>query len=151
MNTKANVTAIARSVPDEAAPPPDPLGLARLLLEQLAAIPWVGLGAIGAGFGVGLLAFYFRSIDFVPPDISSVLGASVFVAMLAFVLSAWVVVSLVGPLWMYREMGLPPVVIADGQEAPRAAALALPALQLLGVGLFLSLWAFTSRARRQRQ
>jgi hypothetical protein len=66
MNTKADETAIARSVPDEAAPPPDPLGLARLLLEQLAAIPWVGLGAIGTGFGVGLLAFYFRSIDFVP-------------------------------------------------------------------------------------
>lgn len=140
MHTKADETAIARSVPDEVAPPPDPVELARLLLQQLAAFPWVGFGAIGSGFGVALLAFYFRSIDFVPPDIPSVLGASVFVAMLAFALSVWVVVSLVGPLWMYREMGLPPVVIADGPAAPRAAALGLPALQLLGVGLFLLLW-----------
>lgn len=140
MNTKADETAIDRPVPDMAAPPPDPVGLARLLLEQLAAMPWVGLGAIGTGFGVTLLAFYFRSIDFVPPDIPSVLGASVFVAMLAFALAAWVVVSLVGPLWMYRETDLPPVVWADGQRASRAAALALPALQLLGVGLFLLLW-----------
>jgi len=139
MNTKADETAIDRAVLDEAAPPPDPVGLARLLLKQLADIPWVGLGAIGTGFGVALLAFYFRSIDFVPPDIPSVLGASVLVAMLAFALGAWVVVSLVGPLWMHREMGLAPVVMADGQGAPRAAALALPALQLLGVGLFLSL------------
>lgn len=140
MNSKVDETAIDRSVPDVAASPPDPVGLARLLLEQLAAIPWVALGAIGTGFGVALLTFYFQSIDFVPPDIPSVLGASVFVAMLAFALGVWVVVSLVGPLWMYREMGLPPVVVADGQGAPRAAALALPAVQLLGVGLFLSLW-----------
>lgn len=140
MKTETDDTAIAPSAPEGAEPPPDPVETARLLLQLLAAIPWVGLGAIGTGFGVALLAFYFWSIDYVPPDIPSILSASVFVAMLAFALCLWVVVSLVGPLWMHREMGLPPVVMADAPVAHRAAAFALPALQLLGVGLFLLLW-----------
>ena len=137
MKTDANGQVKVRSVPDDADPISDPVELTRLLLQQLAAIPWVGLGAIGTGFGVALLVFYFRSIDFVPSDVPSVLGASVFVAMLAFAFYLWVLVSLVGPLWAYRATKLSPQQEAHEKATHLVANLGLPALQFLGVGVFL--------------
>lgn len=140
MNAAVDKEASNLKESSDVAPPIDPMETALLLLQQLAAVPWVGLGAIGTGVGVALLAFYFRSIDYMPAEIPSILGASVFVAMLAFAFCLWVVMSLVGPLWAFRTSGLSPDAEADGQLLPRASAVALPALQFLGVGLFFLLW-----------
>ncbi len=79
----------------------DPWDVVKRLFQRIGALPWVAFGAIGTGCGVALLHFYFRSIDFIPADIPSILGASVFVAMLAFAFYMWVVLSLIAPLWGY--------------------------------------------------
>lgn len=107
-----------------------PMELVKRLFEQMAAFPWVACGAIGTGFGVALLYFYFRSIDFIPADIPSLFGASLFVAMLAFALFVWVVASLIAPLWAYRE--------ADFDDPNGDGGVSgLWALQLLSAGAFL--------------
>lgn len=114
----------------------DPRQLAGSLLRKLADIPWMGLGAIGTGVGVALLYAYFRSIDFMPSDIPSILAASVFVALLALGFYLVVVLALVAPVWAYREFGLPIAAVLDRPTSPRERW-GLPALQVLGVGLFL--------------
>lgn len=117
--------------------PVDPKQLAAALLRRLHRVPWVSLGAIGTGLGVGLLFAYFRSIDFMPSDIPSILGASVFVALLALVLYLGTVLSLMAPVWAFREFGLS-VAPSETMTRPRLLVhLALPSLQFLGVGLFL--------------
>lgn len=126
----------AGGVDDLGEPAPDPKRLAGSLLRTLHDIPWVSLGAIGTGVGVALLYAYFRSIDFMPSDIPSILGASVFVALLALGFYLWVVLSLIGPVWAFRELGLP---VASPQDRPASGfeRWSLPALQVLGVGLLL--------------
>lgn len=136
MNASTDAAGESAPTPDRERPPADPKPLRSLLLMQLHGIPWVGFGAIGSGIGVALLSFYFKSIDFVPPDIPSVLGASVFVAMMAVAFSVLVVASLVAPLWAYREGGMD-AYGADDKGVRTAAALTLPALQFLGAGAFL--------------
>ena len=126
----------AGGVDDLGEPAPDPKRLAGSLMRTLHDIPWVSLGAIGTGVGVALLYAYFRSIDFMPSDIPSILGASVFVALLALGFYLWVVLSLIGPVWAFREFGLP-VAPASDRPTSRLGGWGLPALQVLGVGLFL--------------
>ncbi len=110
--------------------PIQPMDLLKRLLRYMGAIPWVTLGAIGTGCGVALLYFYFRSIDFVPADISAILSASLFVALLATAFYLYTVVSLLLPLWAYREAGLD-----DQNEVLRPSS--LWALQVAGTGAFL--------------
>jgi hypothetical protein len=118
---------------------PNPKELARLFLQQVAALPWVGFGAIGTGIGVALLYFYFESIDFVPADIPSILSASLLVAMLAFAFYMWVVASLIAPLWSYRHSKLQFATHVIDKSTGLSDALALPSLQFLGVGSLLLL------------
>lgn len=114
----------------------DPRQLAGSLLRTLNGIPWLGFGAIGTAVGVALLYAYFRSIDFMPSDIASILAASVFVALLALGFYLVVVLALIGPVWAFREFGLPVVSVPDRPASP-LESWGLPALQVLGVGLFL--------------
>lgn len=115
-------------------PPWEPTVLLRSLWEQLAAIPWISLGAIGTGVGVALLYFYFHSIDFIPADIPAILGASVVVAMLALAFYLWMLLSLIAPIWVFREAKLQPAQSESGKSL--GMRWGLPALQFLGVGLF---------------
>jgi hypothetical protein len=122
---------------DQSGAPPDPKQLAGALLQQLRDIPWMSLGAIGTGVGVLLLYAYFQSIDFMPSDIPSILGASVFVALLLLGSYLVVVGSLIAPLWMFRELGLSAEPAQVHDKTRRLLRLGLPGLQFLGVGLFL--------------
>lgn len=128
---------------EASAQPIQPGELLKWAFEQLAMIPWVACGAMGTGVGIALLYFYFASIDYVPADTSSVLSASLLMALLAFAFYMWVVVCLIAPLAVYRAMDLH---VEDEGEAVRAAnstgTSGLWALQLIGVGgllLFISL------------
>lgn len=118
------------------AEPLQPIEWMKWVLNQLAAIPWVACGAIGTGFGVALLYFYFASIEFVPADIPAILSASLLVAMLAFAFYAWVVVCLIAPLAAYRGMELHVEETSDepDQAKSKASLSGLWALQFLGVG-----------------
>ncbi len=127
---------------EEALPPIEPMVLVRRLLRQFRTIPWLGLSAIGTGLGVLLLVGYFKSIGFVPPDVTAILGASVFVAMLAVAFVALVVMSIVAPTWAYKDQRLSHVTASQDEHVPFRDRLGLPALQLVGVGaLFLCLAA----------
>lgn len=110
--------------------PIEPMALLRRLVELMGAIPWVTLGAIGTGCGLSLLYFYFRSIEFVPADIPAMLGASLFVGLLATALYLYTAGSLLAPLWAYREAGLD-----DQTDSNRPSS--LWTLQLVGAGAFL--------------
>jgi hypothetical protein len=112
------------------------MDLVRRLFRCMRAIPWVTFGAISTGCGVALLYFYFRSIDFVPADIPSILSASLFVAMLAFAFYMWVVLSLIAPLWGYVETGLHGQVL-EKSAGSQFSLSGLWALQFMGVGGFL--------------
>lgn len=96
--------------------------LAGSLLRMLRAVPWMSLGAIGTAVGVALLYAYFRSIDFMPSDIASILAASVFVALLALGFYLFVVLALIGPGWAFREFGLPVVPVPDRPASPLESA-----------------------------
>lgn len=110
--------------------PIQPTALLKRVVELMAAIPWVTLGAAGTGCGLSLLYFYFRSIDFVPADIPAMLSASLFVGLLAAALYLYTVGSLLVPLWAYREAGLD-----DQPNGNRPSS--LWTLQVSGVGAFL--------------
>ena len=115
-----------------------PMELVKRLFRCMRAIPWVTFGAISTGCGVALLYFYFRSIDFIPADIPSILSASLFVAMLAFAFYMWVVLSLIAPLWGYVATGLQGRGLGDKSTGSPTTASGLWALQFIGVGGFLS-------------
>lgn len=129
-------TAFELPHPEASADPIQPREFLKWVFEQLAMIPWVAFGAMGTGGGIALLYFYFASIDYVPADISSVLSASLLMALLAFAFYVWVVICLVAPLAAYRAMDLH----VEGEEArtPKSTGVSgLWALQLIGVGGFL--------------
>jgi hypothetical protein len=118
--------------------PIQPIELLKWVFEQLSAIPWVACGAMGTGAGIALLYFYFASIDFVPPDIPSILSASLLMALLAFALYMWVVVCLVAPLAAYQAMGLEARNEKHGKSKKQWLVSGLWALQFIGVsGLLL--------------
>lgn len=136
------ITAFELPPPATSADPIQPREFLKWVFEQLAMIPWVAFGAMGTGGGIALLYFYFASIDYVPADISSVLSASLLMALLAFAFYVWVVICLVAPLAAYRAMDLH--VEDEGEEArtPKSTGVSgLWTLQLIGVGgllLFIS-------------
>ncbi len=138
MEPDVGKTGSAPHAPEDAISPGDPQAVAKRVLRMLKAIPWVGIGAIGTGLGVLLLVAYFKAIGFVPPDVPSIIGASVFVAMLAVVFSAMVVGGVVIPAWAYQEGQLPHPPGAGAQRIPFAHRLGLPALQVIGVGALIS-------------
>lgn len=122
----------------------DPWRLLQRVFLRIGAIPWVSFGAMGTGIGVALLYLYFRSIDFIPADIPLILSASLFVAMLAFAFYLLVVLSLLAPLWGYRDTGLHGQEVAQA-EAPapgRPSISGLWALQFMGVGASLLYMGF---------
>lgn len=114
-----------------------PWDVVKRLFQHMGSVPWVAFGAIGTGCGVALLYFYFRSIDFIPADIPSILSASLFVAALAFSFYLWVVLALIAPLWGYLETGLHARGLDKTLRATQFSISGLWALQFIGVGGFL--------------
>ncbi len=119
--------------------PPEPWAPVRRSLQQMRDVPWAALGALATGSGVALLTVYFHAMGFVPADIPAILGASVFVAMAALALFAWVLMSLAAPLWAHQAGQLAITQDMANGRVDIAGFWGLPSLQALGVGLFF-LW-----------
>jgi hypothetical protein len=114
-----------------------PWDFLKRLFHHMGLVPWVSFGVIGTGFGVTFLYLYFQSIDFIPADVSSILSASVFVAMLALAFYLLVALSLLAPLWAYRNAGLHGPEVLNTSSPERFSVSGLWALQFVGVGCFL--------------
>lgn len=122
------------------------------VLAFLRDFPWVAAGAICTGLGVLVLYVYFRSIEFLPPDLTSIVGAGLAIALTALGYVVLVVLALMGPRWAYLESHLAASAVQDRLQGSLGKLnLVLLSLQALGAGGFLgvlaySLWADCSSA-----
>ncbi len=71
------------------------------LAEFLRERPWVGLGVLGTCIGAALMYAYFHSVEYVPADIVSVLGAGVAIAAVAIAYIIVLFAALAAPHAMY--------------------------------------------------
>lgn len=101
----------------------------------LSEIPWVSITAMSTLFGVLMLFFYFRSIDFFPADFSSVvaLGAATAAGTIAVVVA--LSAALFAPAAIYRHFSG-----SSQAEVDRIhlSVWELAALQLGGVGVLFA-------------
>lgn len=126
----------------------------RLLLQMLNRVlaflrdfPWVAAGAICTCLGVVVLYTYFRSIDFLPPDLTSIVGAGLAIGLIALGYVVTMVLALMAPRWAYLETRLVASAAQDRLPGPFGKVnLVLLSLQALGAGGLLAgaaylLWA----------
>lgn len=117
------------------------------VLAFLRDFPWVAAGAICTGLGVLVLYTYFRSIEFLPPDLTSIVGAGLAIGLAALGYVIVVVLALMAPRWAYLESRLAASAAQDRLPGPMGKVnVVLLSLQVLGAGGFLGgvaylLWA----------
>ncbi|WP_372662216.1 hypothetical protein [Hydrogenophaga sp.] len=119
------------------------LDISNRVYRLLKDAPWVGLGAVLTAMGAAILYFYFQSIDYVPPDLTSVIAASAAVAALAFAFMLLMALFLIAPRLGFQSSRLSEATKAT-ESARRLWGLdwLLVACQLIGPGGFLLFVAF---------
>jgi len=113
------------------------------VLAFLREFPWVAAGAICTGLGVLVLYVYFRSIEFLPPDLTSIIGAGLAIGLAALGYVIVVVLALMAPRWVYLESRLAATAVQDRFPGLLGKVnLVLLSLQALGAGGFLGVLAY---------
>lgn len=113
-----------------------PIGVSRLF-ASLHEIPWIGLTALGTLTGSALLFIYFRSLDHLPSELSSLvaLGVTTSIVSLAMVLAF--VLVLFSPTWVYQHLLSGSTALQKWSSGFRIFV-DLAGLQFGGVGLLLA-------------
>lgn len=113
------------------------------LFESLKEIPWVSLAAGSTVLGGSILFFYFRSIAFIPTDLSTLVGLGGAAALAALGLFVVLTLGLFASATIYQIH-----VAGQHGENPRSRKTAntwgLGFLQLGGIGWLLLLGAYFS-------
>jgi hypothetical protein len=108
------------------------------VLAFLREFPVVAAGAVCTGFGVLVLYVYFRSIEFLPPDLTAIIGAGLAIGLAALGYVVLTILALMAPRWAYLESPLTETAVQDSLSGWRGTLnLALLALQVLGPGTLL--------------
>jgi hypothetical protein len=113
----------------------------RRLFETLKEIPWASFTALSTFLGVLILGFYFKSIDYVPPEFSSLIGLGAAASVTAAVLLIAFGFGLFAPTAIYAQY-------VDKKEASLTKAskafrkYELIFLQLGGMGIFFLMLSY---------
>jgi hypothetical protein len=108
----------------------------RGIFLSLNEIPWVSLTALSTAWGGALLFIYFRSIGYVPSDLSALFGLGVTTAVMSIVLLVFFAFALFSPTWIYQH-GLADSDPAFQSISRKHVAIILAGLQFGCLGGFL--------------
>lgn len=78
----------------------------RRLFESIKEIPWVSLAAFSTLLGGSVLFFYFRSIGYMPSDLSALVALGGVTALATFGVLVVQTLSIFAPAWIYQMHGV---------------------------------------------
>lgn len=108
----------------------------RRLFASLNEVPWVSLTALSTLFGGAILFIYFRSIEHVPSDLSSLFGLGVTTSIVSLALVIGFALVLFSPTWIYQQ-GLSNSMVVHQKSRRFYMSVQLAGLQFGVVGVLL--------------
>lgn len=108
----------------------------RRLFATLNEIPWGSLAALSAMVGGIVLFLYFRSIGYVPTDLSALFGLGITSSIVSLALLVGFAFVLFAPTWMYQH-GLMEIDTSFKQASRMRVSVDLAGLQFGALGVWL--------------